>query len=92
MWDKLLGPIISGLIFASSLRYLGLFLSLSLLLVVSAVVFVISKRYHQVPDGSFIESAPLPFSLCHNFFSKGLTSGGNARLQIINTNATLWNK
>ena len=46
-----LGPIISGLIFASSLRYLGLFLSLSLLLVVSAVVFVISKRYHQVPDG-----------------------------------------
>jgi MFS family permease len=46
-----LGPIISGLIFASSLRYLGLFLSLSLLLVVSAVVFVISKRSHQVPDG-----------------------------------------
>jgi MFS family permease len=39
-----LGPIVSGLIFASSLRYLGLFLSLSLLLVVSAVVFVASKR------------------------------------------------
>jgi MFS family permease len=39
-----LGPIVSGIIFASSLRYLGLFLSLSLLLIVSAVVFVTSKR------------------------------------------------
>jgi MFS family permease len=45
-----LGPIVSGLIFASSLRYLGLFLSLVLLLVVSAVVFVFSKRYRLVPD------------------------------------------
>jgi len=46
-----LGPIVSGLIFASSLRYLGLFLSLVLLLVVSAAVFVVSKRSHQVLDG-----------------------------------------
>lgn len=38
------GPIISGLIFATSLQYLGLFLSLSLLLVVSVIVFVLSKR------------------------------------------------
>jgi MFS family permease len=39
-----LGPIISGVIFASSLRYLGLFFSLSLLLVVSSVIFLLSKR------------------------------------------------
>ena len=39
-----LGPIVSGLIFASSFRYLGLFLSLVLLLIASAVVFVVSKR------------------------------------------------
>ena len=39
-----LGPIISGVIFASSLRYLGLFFSLSLLLVLSIVVFLFSKR------------------------------------------------
>jgi len=45
-----LGPIVSGLIFASSLRYLGLFLSLVLLLAVSAVVFVISKRSRPVPN------------------------------------------
>ena len=39
-----LGPIISGVIFASSLQYLGLFFSLSLLLVLSIVVFLFSKR------------------------------------------------
>ena len=39
-----LGPIISGVIFASSLKYLGLFFSLSLLLVLSIVVFLFSKR------------------------------------------------
>jgi MFS family permease len=39
-----LGPIISGVIFASSLRYIGLFFSLSLLLVLSIVVFLFSKR------------------------------------------------
>jgi MFS family permease len=39
-----LGPIVSSIIFASSLRYLGLFMSLSLLLIISAVVFVASKR------------------------------------------------
>jgi MFS family permease len=38
------GPIISGIIFASSLRYEGLFLFLSLLLVASSVVFVLSKK------------------------------------------------
>jgi len=39
-----LGPIISGVIFASSLGYLGLFLSLSLLLVASVAVFLFSKK------------------------------------------------
>jgi DHA1 family multidrug resistance protein-like MFS transporter len=39
-----LGPIISGLIFASSLRYMGLFASLSFLLVLSSVVFLFSKK------------------------------------------------
>jgi MFS family permease len=38
-----LGPIVSGLIFASSLHYLGLFFSLSLMLAVSSIVFVLSK-------------------------------------------------
>jgi DHA1 family multidrug resistance protein-like MFS transporter len=42
-----LGPIISGVIFATSLQYLGLFLSLSLLLAVSIVVFLFSKRRRQ---------------------------------------------
>ena len=39
-----LGPIVSGFIFASSLGYVGLFLSLSMLLVVSVVVFAFTKR------------------------------------------------
>ena len=39
-----LGPIVSGVIFASNLRYLGMFLSLSVLLIVSAAVFLLSKR------------------------------------------------
>ncbi len=39
-----LGPIVSGVIFATSLRYLGLFLSLSGLLVVSVVVFLLVKK------------------------------------------------
>jgi MFS transporter, DHA1 family, multidrug resistance protein len=42
-----LGPIISGLIFASSMRYMGLFFSLSILLVLSIVVFLFSKRHHK---------------------------------------------
>jgi len=40
-----LGPIVCGVIFATSLRYLGLFLSLSVLLVVSVVVFAFSLRH-----------------------------------------------
>ena len=39
-----IGPIISGVIFATSLHYAGLFLSLSLLLIVSIVIFVLSKK------------------------------------------------
>jgi MFS family permease len=39
-----LGPIVSGVIFATSLRYTGMFLFLSLLLVVSIAVFLISKK------------------------------------------------
>jgi predicted MFS family arabinose efflux permease len=39
-----LGPIVSGVIFATSLRYAGMFLFLSLLLVISIVVFLLSKR------------------------------------------------
>jgi MFS family permease len=39
-----LGPIISGVIFASSLHYLGLFVSLSLLLAISSIIFLLSKR------------------------------------------------
>jgi MFS family permease len=39
-----LGPIISGVIFASSLRYLGLFASLSFLLILSSFVFLLSKK------------------------------------------------
>ncbi len=41
---RTLGPIISGFIFATSLRYMGLFLSLSILLIISSVVFLLSKR------------------------------------------------
>ncbi|MGE5533386.1 MAG: MFS transporter [Bacillota bacterium] len=39
-----IGPIVSGVIFATSLHYAGLFLSLSFLLVVSVLVFVLSKK------------------------------------------------
>ncbi|MGD6852220.1 MAG: MFS transporter [Candidatus Bathyarchaeia archaeon] len=39
-----LGPIVSGVIFATSLRYLGLFLSLVVFLIVSIVVFAWSNR------------------------------------------------
>jgi MFS family permease len=38
-----LGPIISGVIFSTNLRYTGMFLSLSLLLIVSIAVFLLSK-------------------------------------------------
>jgi MFS family permease len=38
-----LGPIISGVILAVNLRYVGLFVSLSLILIVSGVVFALSK-------------------------------------------------
>ncbi len=38
-----LGPILSGLILASSLQYLGLFSSLTVLLAISTIVFVLSK-------------------------------------------------
>jgi len=40
-----LGPIISGVIFSTNLRYTGMFLSLSLLLIVSIAVFLLSKRH-----------------------------------------------
>jgi predicted MFS family arabinose efflux permease len=39
-----LGPIVSGIIFASNLRYEGLFLFLSFLLATSIVVFLLSKK------------------------------------------------
>jgi MFS family permease len=39
-----LGPLISGVIFASSLHYFGLFVSLSVLLIVSIFVFVLLKK------------------------------------------------
>ncbi|MCL5949624.1 MAG: MFS transporter [Candidatus Bathyarchaeota archaeon] len=39
-----LGPIVSGVIFATSLRYGGLFLSLSFLLIISSAVFLLSNR------------------------------------------------
>jgi len=39
-----IGPIVSGVIFATSLHYAGLFLSLSLLLIVSIVIFVLPKK------------------------------------------------
>jgi MFS family permease len=38
-----LGPIISGIILATNLQYVGLFSSLSLILIVSGVVFALSK-------------------------------------------------
>ncbi|MBE3116616.1 MFS transporter [Candidatus Bathyarchaeota archaeon] len=39
-----LGPIISGIIFAASLQYLTLFVSLSVLLIISSVIFLLSKK------------------------------------------------
>jgi DHA1 family multidrug resistance protein-like MFS transporter len=38
-----LGPIISGVVLAATLQYVGLFASLSLLLIVSAIIFALSK-------------------------------------------------
>ena len=43
-----LGPIVSGVIFASTLGYLGMFVSLSLLLVVSAAVFLLSQTQRRI--------------------------------------------
>jgi MFS family permease len=40
-----LGPIVSGVIFSTNLRYTGMFLALSLLLIASIVVFLMSKKY-----------------------------------------------
>jgi MFS family permease len=42
-----LGPIVSGLVYATNLRYLGLFAMLSVLLGVSIVVFLAAKRRSQ---------------------------------------------
>jgi MFS family permease len=39
-----LGPIVSGVIFATSLRYAGMFLFLSFLMVISIVVYLLSKK------------------------------------------------
>jgi len=39
-----LGPIVSGVIFTTTLRYTGMFFSLSLLLVVSIAIFLLSKK------------------------------------------------
>ncbi|MCW3983435.1 MAG: MFS transporter [Candidatus Bathyarchaeota archaeon] len=47
-----LGPILSGIIFATSLHYLGLFASLSTLLASSIAVFVLSKRRVKVPPSN----------------------------------------
>jgi MFS family permease len=38
-----LGPIISGLIFATGLRYVGLFSSLTLVLMFSCIIFLLSR-------------------------------------------------
>lgn len=38
-----LGPMISGLIFATGLRYVGLFSSLTLVLLFSCIVFLLSR-------------------------------------------------
>lgn len=47
-----LGPIISGLIFATSLHYTGMFWSLSLLLVVSIAVFLLSRKNGRAMDAT----------------------------------------
>ncbi len=39
-----LGPIVSGVIFATNLRYTGMFLSLSILLIISSGIFLLSKK------------------------------------------------
>ena len=39
-----LGPIVSGVIFSTNLRYTGMFLTFSILMVVSVAVFLLSKR------------------------------------------------
>jgi MFS family permease len=39
-----IGPIVSGVIFATSLHYAGLFLSLSLMLIISIAIFVLPKK------------------------------------------------
>jgi MFS family permease len=39
-----LGPIVSGVIFATNLRYTGMFLSLSVLLIISSIIFLLSKK------------------------------------------------
>ena len=39
-----LGPIVSGIIFATSLKYIGLFVSLSLLLILSSAVILLTKK------------------------------------------------
>jgi len=44
-----LGPIVSGIILATAFGYTGLFTSLSLILVVSATVFALSKKTCQLP-------------------------------------------
>ena len=49
---QVLGPIISGVILASSLQYVGLFSSLTLLLGVSALIFVLSKTTKQVGNSA----------------------------------------
>ena len=41
-----LGPIISGIIFATSLRYFALFVSLSFLLIISSIIFIWSRKKH----------------------------------------------
>ena len=41
-----IGPIVSGVIFATNLYYAGMFLSLSVLLIISIAVFAVSKRRH----------------------------------------------
>jgi MFS family permease len=51
-----LGPIVSGVIFATNLRYTGMFLSLSVLMIVSIVIFLLSKKQSKQ------KIAPLPNS------------------------------
>jgi len=41
---QMLGPIVSGVIFSTNLRYEGMFLFLSFLMAISIVVFLLSKK------------------------------------------------